>query len=189
MDSPDELFLGVDELKDFAQVIKPREENTSIIVVRKGTTDDILPESSSTTKTDTKEADSTSIGYSQEEFAKDFQEESYDLEHQFEDDCRQIIANYTITEREEQTLEEMADTVSSSQVFQGGRNRKMYVIRATLYQEDPKTVDIEVQDTKMIMFSHKYKMRVYFTKPVLTTNAKSTFIKDDHLLEIVVRQK
>lgn len=185
----DDLILGVNDLKDFAQVIKPARIDENPIIVRKGTTQDIILTDTKSSDDETKhENESNSIDYTQEEFEKDFHEERYDLERQFEDDSRQTISNYTITEREEQTLEEIADTVSSSQVF-GGGSRKMYVIRAKLFEEDPRTIDIDVQETKLIMFSHKYKMRAYFTKPVLTTNAKSAFIKNDHLLEVIVRQK
>ena len=72
----------------------------------------------------------------------------------------------------------------------GNPNRNSYVLRTKLPGEDPRTIDIDIPEEKIIIVkSHKYKLRTYLQKPVLPGTLKSSFTKENNLLELCVRQK
>ena len=98
------------------------------------------------------------------------------------------MTDYEVIEREEQTVEDLADTISSSEAFRG-RSKSSYVLRVKLPREDPRTIDLDVHDCKIIMFSHKYKMRVYFPRKIVEGTCKSSFVNESGLLEVVLRQQ
>ena len=95
--------------------------------------------------------------------------------------------SFLYIEREEMTVDDLADTIGSSI---GNPNRNSYVLRAILTDEDPRTIDIDIPDeNKIIVNSHKYKLRAYLQKPVLPGTIKSSFTKENNELEICLRQK
>ena len=152
---------------------------------RLGTKEDILETDNSSKATKHDPIDS--IGYSEEEFQKEFQEDIYDPAELFDEDSRPTV-QASITERQEMTADEMADTLSSSKIF-NPKNKHYFVVRAKLTQEDPRTIDIDVKENCLIMFSHRYKMRCYFPKPVDCGSVKSSFMKENDTMEVIIRQK
>ena len=67
--------------------------------------------------------------------------------------------------------------------------KKYFVVRAKLDQEDPRTIDIDIQETCLIVFSHRYKLRCYFPKPVEVNSLKSSYLKENDTMEIIIRQQ
>ena len=179
----DEGIIGIDDLKDFSEVVQSEEAKTDVLI-RMGTKDDVLEETNGTEGT--KEPIDT-VGYTEEEFQKEFQEDVYDPAELYDEDSR-VAIQCSVTERQEVTADEMADTISSSQAF-NPKNKKFFVVRAKLDQEDPRTIDIDIQETCLIVFSHRYKMRCYFPKPVDVNSLKSSYLKENDSMEIVIRQQ
>ena len=83
-----------------------------------------------------------STNYSEQEFKRDFQDEPNEDE-EYELDPRSV-PSYRLVESEDMSVEETADAICSMQVF-GGRNKKSYVWRIDLKDEDPKTIDIDLK--------------------------------------------
>ena len=177
----DEGIIGIDDLKDFSEVVSSEEAKTDVMI-RMGTTDDVLEKQDAQ---GTNEPVDT-IGYTEEEFQKEFQEDVYDPAELFDEDSR-VAIQCSITERQEVTADEMADTISSSEAF--NPIKKYFVVRAKLDQEDPRTIDIDIQETCLIVFSHRYKLRCYFPKPVDTNSLKSSYLKENDTMEVIIRQQ
>ena len=78
--------LGINELKDFSEVIS--EEVKTDVLIRMGTKDDILTQNESKESNESKPDPIDSIGYSEEEFKKEFQEDIYDPAELFDEDSR-----------------------------------------------------------------------------------------------------
>ena len=177
----DEGIIGIDDLKDFSEVVSSEEAKTDVMI-RMGTTDDVLE------KQDAKGTNEPvdTIGYTEEEFQKEFQEDVYDPAELFDEDSR-VAIQCSITERQEVTADEMADTISSSEAF--NPIKKYFVVRAKLDQEDPRTIDIDIQETCLVVFSHRYKLRCYFPKPVDVNSLKSSYLKENDTMEIIIRQQ
>ena len=174
----DEGIIGINDLKDFSEVVSSEEAKTDVMI-RMGTTDDVLEQDAKGTNEPI-----DTIGYTEEEFQKDFQEDVYDPAELFDEDSR-VAIQCSITERQEVTADEMADTISSS----FNPIKKYFVVRAKLDQEDPRTIDIDIQETCLIVFSHRYKLRCYFPKPVDTNSLKSSYLKENDTMEIIIRQQ
>ena len=126
--------------------------------------------------------------YTEEDFNKEFGNDFQDTNSAFEEDTtKETITDFKLIEREEMTVDDLADTISSSI---GNPNRNSYVLRVKFPKEDPRTIDIDIaDDTKIIVNSHKYKLRAYFQKPVLPSTLKSSFTRENDELELCVRQK
>ena len=177
----DEGIIGIDDLKDFSEVISSEEAKTDVMI-RMGTTDDVLEKQDAQ---GTNEPVDT-IGYTEDEFQKEFQEDVYDPAELFDEDSR-VAIQCSITERQEVTADEMADTISSSKAF--NPIKKYFVVRAKFDQEDPRTIDIDIQETCLVVFSHRYKLRCYFPKPVDVNSLKSSYLKENDTMEIIIRQQ
>ena len=95
------------------------EEAKSDVLIRMGTKDDVLEDTNGTEGT--KEPIDT-VGYTEEEFQKEFQEDVYDPAELYHEDSR-VAIQCSVTERQEVTADEMADTISSSQAF-NPKNKK-----------------------------------------------------------------
>ena len=163
-------------------------ENEKKCFVITGTTDDVLPDDNQKEATKEKEHEINDGSYTKAEFEKDFLNDDLDPDEAFENDSRQNVTDYDVIEREEQTVEDLADTISSSEAFRG-QSKNSYVLRVKLPREDPRTIDLDVLDCKIIMFSHKYKMRVYFPRKIVEGTCKSSFVNESGLLEVVLRQQ
>lgn len=179
-----------EDLQRLAKVLDPEEKpNGDEIIIRKGTKEDIIEESDGINDDSKQENNFNEDGnYTEDEFNKEFNSEYQDPDEVFEDDNRQNITNYSITDRDELNVEDIADTISSSNAFRG-KSKTSYVLRVVLPREDPKTIDLDVHDSKLIMFSHKYKMRVYFPKKIVVGSCKSSFVKESNMLEVILRQQ
>ena len=181
-----------EDLQRLAEVLDPKEKpDGNDIIIRKGTKEDIIEEKSGGgNKDDSKQGSNFNEdgNFTEEEFNKEFNSEYQDPDEVFEDDNRQNITNYSITERDELNVEDIADTISSSNAFRG-KSKTSYVLRVVLPREDPKTIDLDVHDSKLIMFSHKYRMRVYFPKKIVVGSCKSSFVKESNMLEVILRQQ
>lgn len=106
-----------------------------------------------------------------------------------------------VIERKCQTVEESAGTLSSMRVFRGTGDdisgfRGMsgaeveLVVRLHLPDEDPRTIDVDVDmnGTRLTLFSHRYKMRCFMpTKVEQISCSLAKFYSDKHLLEIPLK--
>ena len=181
---------NAEDLQRITEILDPKEKpDGDEIIIRKGTKEDVIEESGGNKGDSKLENHFNEDGnYTEEEFNKEFNSEYQDPDEVFEDDNRQNITNYSITERDELNVEDIADTISSSNAFRG-KSKTSYVLRVVLPREDPKTIDLDVHDSKLIMFSHKYRMRVYFPKKIVVGSCKSSFVKESNMLEVILRQQ
>jgi len=53
-------------------------------------------------------------------------------------------------------------------------------------EEDPKTIDLDVQENLFYLYTHQYKLRVFFRRPVQPKSTNATFIHEKSILEIRV---
>ena len=180
--------LGFHDLKDFSHVLQT-EEHKSDVIVRKGDPSDVLDSDPNEDKADDL---SSSHGMTEEEFNKEFKADLPDSNETFESDSRKDLSRFVqLLEREEMAVEDLADTISSSEMFQGGFSRKLFLLKIKLPEEDPRTIDIDLQEeaNQVIIYSHKYKLRAYFHKPISMASVKSSFTKESQMLELIVRQQ
>lgn len=81
----------------------------------------------------------------------------------------------------------MAQTISSLEIFNSG-GKNYYCCKVHIPGEDPRTIDLDVQDNSFYLYTHQYKLRAYFGKPVQPKSTKATFIHEKSVLEIRVAQ-
>lgn len=185
MDSQEPPFVSQHDMDGFCSVLKGKDTSQEDVICRKGTTEDVLLSDSKDSQKMDNPVHSTIADYTEEHFQRDFMDEP-DEDDVFDSDTRQQLTDFQIVDRQEKKVEELADAICASQVFTGGP-KKFLVIRLVMPQEDPKTVDVDVQQDKMIVYSHRYKMRCHFQKHVVVGSAKTSFLKEKHLLEVVIR--
>jgi hypothetical protein len=191
----EEPLLGIDNLKGFIETLQQSTPTGQDILIRKGTTEDIFLENKDSSKGQQQlygdvDASTCGTGYTEKEFDKEFNNHEFDPDALFDQDYSRLnLTEFTITERTEKSVEDLADTLSSTETFNG--NKKNYlVLRVKLPKEDPKTIDVDVQeDSKVFIFSHKYKLRTFLPKPVLTQSIKTSFTMETEMLEVVMRHK
>ena len=53
--------------------------------------------------------------------------------------------------------------------------------------EDVRTIDVDVEADHMTVYSHKFKARVHFPRPVVAETASSKFFSDKSRLEVVAK--
>ena len=175
------------EVEALNDLLKSDPQKGPEIECRKGTTDDVF-ESAPNIKTSEETTATTTVcadeaNYTQEEFEKEFFDDSVAID--YDSDPRKV-ATFDIIERVDATVEQSAGTISSMDVF-AAKNSNSYVVRVNLANEDPKTIDVEVECDHFVMYSHQYKLKAYFPRRVEKETASTKFYTDKNTLEIIAR--
>ena len=63
----------------------------------------------------------------------------------------------------------------------------MISLQIDLPGEDVRTIDVNVEPTQMTVYTHRFKARIFFPKPVVAETASSKFYSDKSRLEVVTK--
>lgn len=150
--------LTFNDLKGFSELLDDPGSAKPEVILRKGTVADVFPSQNKEILEEkvpavAAEAGNTASGYTEEDFNREFGGDVIDADEAFDNDGsrKDLSSDAKVIERQEMGVDDLAGTISSDPVFNADKQGKLFIITLKLPDEDPRTVDIQVEDENKVL--------------------------------------